>query len=145
RTTMATVTPTVTSNGAYASGNELGGLMTFAVGGAGSGTLMSMRVTSKSVLTTTVQAYVFSANPSNSTWTDKAAPAINAADIASLLCVVPLIPYSGLGTHTIWDAGAIGAQFVAANLYVVLIAVAPATLTSASTTDITVQLGVMDD
>ena len=74
RTTMATVTPAVTANGAYAAGNEIGGLMTFTIGGAGSGTLMSLRVTSKSILTTALQAYIFSANPANSTWTDKSAP-----------------------------------------------------------------------
>lgn len=146
RTTMATVTPAVTSNGAYAAGDEIGGLMTFAIGGAGSGTLMSMRVTSKSVLTTALKAYVFSANPSNTTWTDNTAPAINAADIASLLAVIPLnAPDSGLGTHTLWELAGIGAQFVAANLYVVLVAVSAATLTSSSVSDITVQLGVSDD
>ncbi len=146
RTTMATATPVVTSNGAYAAGNEIGGLMTFPIGGAGSGTLLSVRVTSRSVLTTALKAYIFTTNPSNSTWTDKSAIAINAADIASLLAIVTLnAPDSGLGTHTLWNVGAIGEQFVAANLYVVLVVVSAATLTSASTSDITVQLGVSDD
>jgi hypothetical protein len=146
RTTMATATPVVTSNGAYAAGNEIGGLMTFPIGGAGSGTLMSVRVTSRSVLTTALKAYIFTTNPSNSTWTDKSATAINAADIASLLAIVTLnAPDRGLGTVTLWNAGAIGEQFVAANLYVVLVVVSAATLTSASTSDITVQLGVSDD
>ncbi len=146
RTTMANATPVVTSNGAYAAGNEIGGLMTFAIGGAGSGTLMSVRVTSKSILTTALKAYIFSANPTNTAWADKSSPAINPADIASLLAVIPLNgPDSGLGAHTIWNIGGIGEQFVGANLYVVLVAVSAATLTSASTSDITVQLGVSDD
>jgi hypothetical protein len=146
RTTMATATPAVTSNGAYAAGNEIGGLMSFAIGGAGSGTLMSLRVTSSSVLTTALKAYIFSAIPSNTTWTDKTAPAINAADIASLLAVLPLnAPDNGLGTHTLWELSGIAAQFVAANLYVVLVTVSAATLTSGTTSDITVQLGVSDD
>jgi hypothetical protein len=146
RTTMATATPVVTSNGAYAAGNEIGGLMTFPVGGAGSGTLLSVRVTSRSVLTTALKAYIFTTNPSHSTWTDKSATAINAADIASLLAIVTLnAPDSGLGTVTLWNAGAIGEQFVAANLYVVLVVVSAATLTSASVSDITVQVGVSDD
>jgi hypothetical protein len=146
RTTMASATPVVTSNGAYAAGNEIGGLMTFPIGGAGSGTLLSVRVTSRSVLTTALKAYIFTTNPSNSTWTDKSATAINTADIASLLAIVTLnAPDNGLGTHTLWNAGAIGEQFVAANLYVVLVVVSAATLTSASVSDITVQLGVSDD
>jgi hypothetical protein len=146
RTTMVTVTPAVTSNGAYAAGNEIGGVLTFAIGGAGSGTLMSMRVTSRSVLATALKAYIFSANPSNTTWTDKTAPAINAADIASLLAVIPLnAPDNGLGTHTLWELSGIAAQFIAANLYAVLVTVSAATLTSGTTSDITVQLGVSDD
>jgi len=146
RTTMVTATPAVTSNGAYAAGNEIGGLLTFAIGGAGSGTLMSMRVTSRSVLATALKAYIFSANPSNTTWTDKTAPAINAADIASLLAVIPLnAPDNGLGSHTLWELSGIATQFVAANLYVVLVTVSAATLTSSTTSDITVQLGISDD
>lgn len=147
RTSMPIVTPTVTSNGAYSAGNEIGGLMTFAIGGAGSGELKSIRVTSKTgALTTALQAYIFTTNPTNSTWTDKAAPAINTADISGQLCCVPMSnPHSGLGAHTVWDAGNIGAQFVAANLYVVLIAVSAMTLTSTSTADITVELGIRDD
>ncbi len=45
----------------------------------------------------------------------------------------------------LWNVGAIGEQFVAANLYVVLVVVPAATLTSASVSDITVQVGVSDD
>ena len=146
RTTMATVTPVVTSNGVYAAGHQIGGLMTFAVGGAGSGALMSIRVTSRSVLTTGLNAYIFTTNPTNTTWTNNTAPAINAADIASLLGNVLLnSPDSGLGTVTLWSGSPLGAQFVGANLYVVLTVISGATLTSTSASDITVQLGIRDD
>lgn len=146
RTTMATATPTVTSNGTYAAGNIVGGLITFAVGGAGSGTLMSLRVTSKSVIPTVLKAYVFWANPTNTTWTNNSAPAINTADIASLLTEIPLnAADNGLGTMTVWSSSGIGAQFVAATLYLILVTVASITLTSSSTSDITVQLGISDD
>lgn len=147
RTTMVTATPVVTSNGVYVGGNEIGGLMTFPVGGAGTGgTFMSITITSKSVLASGLIAFVFTANPSSSTWTDKITPAINTADIAKLLCAVPLnIYYTGLGTMTEWDAGDLGAQFSAANLYVVLIADGSITLTSTSTSDFTVQLGMKVD
>lgn len=153
RTTMTVVTPAVTSNGAYALGNEIGPLMTFPVGGNGTGgELKHVRVTSKSVLATNLTAYVFATNPSASTWTDKTAPAINTADIAGLLCPIPLMAaYSGLGTHTVWLSSNIGVQFSAANLYVVLV-IAPSsqggvasTLTSGSTSDFTVELGMRVD
>ncbi len=146
RTTMVTATPVVTSNGTYVAGAEIGGLMTFAIGGAGSGCLKSIRVTSKSIIGVGLTAYLFTTNPSNSAWVDNAMPAINVADVASLLCSVDLNkPANGLGTHTVWDASP-NAQFVGANLYAVLIVTAPgAILTSTSTSDITVQLGVRDD
>ena len=146
RTVAAIITPIVTSNGAYSAGNEIGGKMTFPVGGVGSGTLMSVTVTSKSVLTTALEAYVFSADPTNTTWTDRTAPAINKSDIASLLVPLSLsVPYSRLGTGTVWSIGGLGTQFVAANLYVILVAVSSATLTSASTADITVRLSIAVD
>lgn len=144
RTTMTVVTPAVTL-AAYTAGLEIGGLMTFAVGGAGTGgTLMSVRVTSKAVQTTALTAFIFTTNPSNSTWADRTAPAINAADVASLLCAVPLTSaYSGLGTHTVWNVGNIGAQFLGASLYVVLVTVSATSLNS--TSDITVSLGLKVD
>jgi hypothetical protein len=142
---MPVVVPVVTSNGAYAAGNEIGGLMTFPVGGSGTGgTLMSMRVTSRTAaLTTPLMAFVFTTIPAASTWTDKTAPAINTADIASILCAVPLSnPIGGLGTMTIWNAGNIGMQFLAANLYVVIVTVSAITLASTSASDLTVELGM---
>lgn len=142
-TSNPSVTPTITA-GAYTAGFEVGGLMTFAVGGAGSGVLQSIKVTCKSVQTTALYLNIFDTNPSNSTWTDHAAPAINAADVFSLIGAYPLTsPYSGLGTHTVWTLDGIGASFVGANLYGVLVAVS--TPTFASTTGITVKLGIIND
>jgi hypothetical protein len=136
-------TPVVTA-GAYTAGQEAGPLMTFAAGGAGSGILESIRVTCKSVQTTALKLYIFDSNPLNTTWTDKSTAAINAADIASLRGVF-LLPSadSGLGTHTIWNLEGIGASFIAANLYGLLVVVG--TPTFASTSDITVKLGIIND
>lgn len=118
--------------------------MTFAAGGAGSGLLESIRVTCKSVQTTGLKLYVFDVNPSNTTWTDYSTAAINASDVASLRGVFSLSsPDSGLGTHTIWNIEGLGVSFVGANLYGAL--VVTGTPTFASTSDITVKLGVVDD
>jgi hypothetical protein len=146
RSTVTAITPVVTSNGVYAAGNIIGGLMTFPTGGIGSGTLMSLSATSRSVLSTALKAYVFIANPAASTWTDRTAPAINVADIASLLGIFTLSGQdSGLGTCTVWNLPGIGVQFAAANLYVIAVPVAGVTLTSASTSDFTMRLGVALD
>jgi hypothetical protein len=143
RTSNPSVTPGVTA-GAYTAGQEAGGLMAFAVGGAGSGILESIRVTCKSIQTTALKLYIFDTNPTNTTWTDKSTASINALDIPFLRGVFVLSGAdSGLGTHTIWNLEAIGCSFVGANLYGVLVVVG--TPTFASTTDITVKLGIVDD
>lgn len=137
-------TPTITAS-SYTSGFEIGGKMTFAIGGQGSGVLQSIRVTSKSIQTTGVKLYLFDTNPTNSTWTDHAAPAINAADVSFLRgCFDMLIYDNGLGTHTIWNFEGIGMSFVGATLYGILVA-AGTGLSFTSTSDITVKLGVMCD
>jgi hypothetical protein len=141
-------TPTVTSNGTYNSGKEIGGLMTFGIAGAGTtGKLNNVIVTSKSSnMYTTLKLYIFNINPSNSTWTDDAAPAINTADIASILynVVLPVSDYN-LGTLTMWDTTNLGINFTSTtgNLYGVLVNQGQnITLTSSSTSDFTVELGV---
>ncbi len=144
-TSMLLQTPAVTSNGAYVAGRQVGPLIVFARSSNG-GTLMSARVTSRSILTTTLKLYIFTTNPTNSTWGNNVAPAINAADIPFLLCAIPLIaPDSGLGTHTIWNTGGLGTQFTGSTLYGVLVTVSAATLTSTSTSDITVEIGISED
>jgi hypothetical protein len=143
RTSNPSVTPSTTV-GAYTAGQEVGGLMTFAIGGAGSGLLESIRVTCKSVQATSLKLYIFDTNPTNSTWSDKTTPAINAADVSFLRGVFLLSsPDSGLGTHTIWNLEGIACSFIGASLYGVLVCVGTPTFASAS--DITVKLGVVDD
>jgi hypothetical protein len=144
RTSNPLATPTVTA-AAYTAGQEIGGLMTFAVGGNGSGLLECIRVTSKSINAASLKFYVFDINPTNSSWVDKTTPAINALDVASLLAPpFPLSTWdSGLGTHTVWGLQALGCSFVGASLYGIL--VAGGGLTLASTSDITVKLGIVDD
>lgn len=142
---MLLQTPTVTSNGVYASGRVIGGKMTF-TRAANGGTLMSATVTSKSILTTTLKLLIFTTNPTNSTWTNNVAPAINAADVPFLLTSIPLnAPDSSAGGLTVWSTGGLGLQFSASNLYGILINTSAATLTSASTSDISVQLGISED
>lgn len=143
RTSNPSVTPGVTA-GAYTAGKQAGGLMAFAVGGAGSGILESIRVTCKSIQTTALKLYIFDTNPTNTTWTDNSTASINALDIPFLRGVFTLsAPDSGLGTHTVWNLEAIGCSFIGANLYGILVVVG--TPTFASITDITVKLGIVDD
>ncbi len=148
-TTSPSAAPTVTAASAYAIGNEVGGLLTFTnVVNAGplSGVLQSIEVMAKSVQTTGLKLYLFSTNPTNSTWTDKSAPAINAADIPFLMGEYSLVtPDSGLGTHTVWNLDGIGKAFVAAAMTIYGVLVCTGTPTWGSTSDVTVKLGVLKD
>ena len=146
-TASVTVTPTVTA-AAYSTGNEVGGLLTFtsAVGAALGGIVQSIAVTSKSIQTTGLKLYLFSANPSNSTWTDKSTPAINVADLPGLLGSYTLgSADSGLGTMTVWNLDGISKSFrsTTTSLYGVLVAVG--TPTFASTSDVSVTVSVLND
>lgn len=138
------VTPTITA-ATYTAGFVLGGKLTFAVGNVASGILQSISVTAKTIQTTALKVYVFDSNPTNSTWTDHAAPAINAADAPFLRGMYPIFsPDNGLGTHTIWNLEGIGASFVAGNLYAIVTIVTTTTVAFAAG-EVIVKLGVMGD
>jgi hypothetical protein len=137
KTTEVCVTPTVTAS-AYTTGNVVGGKITLAnaFGSLGTGILQSVRLTFKSVQTAEFDAYEFSANPTGSTWTDKAAPAIVAAD--ALLAKPPIKLFnqaSGLGTHTVYGADAIARAVSEGGTSDYFIITTIGTPTPASTTD----------
>jgi hypothetical protein len=148
-TTEVCVAPTVTASSAYTAGNEVGGLMTFAaaVNATGSGKVVSTRIDMKSVQTAEFDLFLFVANPSNSTWTDKSAPAINVADEVNVLAPIRhTTNSSGLGTHTVYGQDGIWKDFKLASgtsLYGIL--VTPGTPTFASTSDVQVCVTVEKD
>ncbi|WP_084581779.1 hypothetical protein [Sphingomonas azotifigens] len=139
-------TPAVATT-AYAAGNVVGSLLTFtgaARAAAGSGLIQAASVLSKSVQTAALDLLIFSANPSASTFTDKATVAINAADLDKLVGVIHLTDWSALGTASIAQAIGGGLPFKLAagtSLYGVL--VARAAMTLASTSDLTPSLRII--
>lgn len=139
-------TPTVSTT-AYASGNVVGSLITFTGAArlaAGSGLIQAASVMSKSAQTAALDLLIFSANPSASTFTDKAAVAINAADLDKLVGVIHLTDWSALGTASIAQAVGGGLPFKLASgtsIYGVL--VARAAITLASTSDLTPSLRII--
>jgi hypothetical protein len=106
------VTPTVTAANAYGTNFVVGGLLTFAnaFNQNGWGVLRGVAVTVKKVETSGFAFTPFVANPSNTTWTDAAVAAINAADVASVRQGPVLAASSVLGTHTILSSAAGYAQ-----------------------------------
>lgn len=138
-------TPTV-QNAAYSSGNAIGGLQTIAFfrsGTRSTGILNNVSVASKGGATTAITLYVFNANPSATTCTDKSAFSLGAADVSKLIATTPMVL-----TPAVVGAGATvtfasqqspvsvqnGDSPASANLYVC--AVFGGTVTPATTTDL---------
>lgn len=147
RTAVATVTPTVTAS-AYTAGNVVGGKLTFSsmLDTALSGILQSIHVVSKTALTAGLKLYLFNADPSSSTFTDKSAPSIHASDFAKLIGVYPLSqPDSGLGTHAVWLLDSIGKLFNASGSTLYAVLITTGTPTPGSTSDFSVTMAVIKD
>jgi len=136
---------TVTSGSAYSSGNEVGQLITLTLPtGYLSGILEGIQVNVKSSQSNAYKLYLFTANPSNSTWSDKTTPAANVAD--RFLAIGPFnvaVYDNGLGTGTYYTLSGIASPFVSATstLYAVLVTTAAVTFTS--TTDVQISLGIL--
>ena len=113
-----------------------------------SGVLQSIHITSKAVQTGSVKMYIFTSNPTNSTWTDNTTPSINASDIPFLVGEYTLgATDSGLGTNTIYTLDGIAKSFQipSSNTTLYGIMVTPGAVTPASTSDYTVNLTVIQD
>lgn len=148
------VTPTVTAANAYGVNFVVGGKLTFtgALGQKGSGRLRGVSMTVKKVETSGFNFAPFIADPTNSTWTDAAVAAINAADIVSVRPAFGLTNvFSVLGTHTILGSptNLVGAPFVRGigNTTLWAIVTSNAVLTNNFTTagDVTVCIQVEQD
>jgi hypothetical protein len=149
KTVSVTVTPTVTASNSYGTNYVVGGLLTFAnaLTATGSGIIQSVSVTCKKVETSGFTLTFFKSNPSNTTWTDAAAAAINASDVSALKTTVPLTASSVLGTCTILSADGLGiaASPGATSVYAVLTSNASLTNQFGSTSDITVTITILQD
>lgn len=147
-TTMAVaVVPTVTAS-AYTAGNIMGGIITFAAALDAvrfAGILESIAVKFKgAAVTGNMQLTLFKASPSNGTYGDKTAGTWNAADMANLLGTYQLTaPLSSLGTMTVYNLDGIGKAILGTTQSLFGILTVSGTPTPASTTDLTVELGIL--
>lgn len=136
---LVSVTPTI-QNAAYASTNCMGGFQTVALGSSVS-VLNQIGIFSKGGLATAKLLYVFSANPSASTCTDKSTFTLNAADVSKVMLIVSLTPATTTGTSvTSAFASNIGLG-VPSGGTVYLAIVDTATETPGTTSDLVVNLG----
>ncbi|HWU40556.1 MAG TPA: hypothetical protein VN203_23165 [Candidatus Acidoferrum sp.] len=140
-TREACVVPTVTSGSAYASGNNVGGLLqlnpawrTSAQGAPDQGgVVQSIRLNFKSGQTAPFKAYQFVTNPSNTTWTDHTTIVMATADDFSVRPPIALTTGdSGLGTMTVYGSDAVARAHVGVGTidYWVLVTTGTPTLAS---------------
>lgn len=143
-----TVTPTV-QNAAYASGNCVGGFnpIVFSPANSQGGVVTNVRVASVSGQTTGYTVYLFSANPTASTCTDKSTFTLAAADVSKLIAapfvLTPSVATGGTlsfaeSANLVRPTGA-GGGAGSRTLYEAL--VANGAVTPGSTTDIQITVG----
>jgi hypothetical protein len=137
-TVHLTAAPAVTA-GAYTTGMVVGGLITLA-GAArvnnGSGTIQNLLITLKTALTAQFDVLIFDTQPTNSTFTDNSALAVNVADLPFLCGVAHCNDLTSLGTPQALQMANNGLPFklsaASTSLYAVIVIRGAETLASTS-------------
>jgi len=134
RTVTVQVQPTITASSAYVANNCVGGKLTFSniLGQQQSGVVQNITVACKTAQTTGYKLYLFTANPSNTTITDKATPTLSVLDLPNLVDVITLGASDSTLTPTLNVADNIGRAVVSSttNLYGILLATGTPTYTT---------------
>ncbi len=144
-----TITPTITA-GLYTSGQVVGGKLSLSgaarVNG-GSGLIQSALIGVKTALVVPYDILIFDTDPSNSTFTDNAALAVNVADLPSLVGVIQCNTLISLGTPQALQALNVALPFKlsAASTILYAVIVIRGAQTFASTSAIILDLTVLRD
>lgn len=146
-----TSSQTVTASSIYATGNAVGGKMTFssAVRASGQGGVVQTAIVrDKAGQNVPYDIILFDADPTSTTVTDKAAVAVNTADLAKVIGVVQTsgIVLGAASTMGIATAAGVGLAFkvtTGTTLYGIL--VTRGAPTYASTSDVSVDLVIIPD
>ena len=139
-----TAAPTVTA-GAYTTGMVVGGLLSLSSAArvnSGSGLIQSVNITVKTALTAPFDVLFFDTDPTNSTFTDNAALAINTADLPYLCGVAHCTDLISGGTPQVLQAANLALPFklsaAATTLYAVIVIRGGETFASTSAIGISV-------
>lgn len=119
-TKVSTSSPVVTAASAYASGNLIGGKLTFAGLGriaGGTGLVQMGAIASKAAQSFACDLVLFHTDPAATTFTDKSAFALHATDWDKVLGVVPFTAASwyALGTPSFAQATALAMAYKVAS------------------------------
>lgn len=151
KTVSVTVIPPVTASNSYGTNYVVGGLLTFANAftSTGSGIIQSVDVNIKKQETSGFTLFFFSQMPTNTVFTDAAVAAINAADIPYVRSPVLLTANSQLTSSGFTNLSANGLGIAMSSgttsLYGLLIANATLTNQFGTTSDVAVNVRVLQD
>lgn len=148
RTAQVSATPTITA-GAYSAGDLVGGKLSFssAVRSAGGGGMLhTVVITDLGKQDAVLDLVLFDSDPSGTTFTDNDPLDVADADLTKIVGVVQVLTYTDFNDNSVACEPAAGIVFKLASgttLYGALVArTAP---TYASTSDLTVRLGILQN
>ena len=142
-------TPTVSTSPAYTSGDSVGGKLSLANAArfsGGSGQIVSVTITDKAKQSAPIDILFFTADPTNTTFTDNGALTVNATDLLTLIGKVSVSDYAAFATNSVGIATGFSIPFKLATgttLYAALVVRGTPTFTS--TSDIQVAVGIIPD
>lgn len=155
-TRFGSASPTVDTGGAYATGELIGGKLTFTNllrPTVGTGYLVSVNLVDKAAQAVDLELWLFSSNPTNTTFTDQAAFDLDDADLSKVAAVINLGSATrfALADNSVHFVGSLALPIRGLNassqasgtLYGAL--VARGAYTGASASDITIILGASAD
>ena len=150
-TKVVTVTPTVEA-AAYATGELIGGKMSFAQAVRGidlvdaTGMIQSVVITDLAKQSANLDLVFFDVDPSNTTFTENSALDINDTDLLTIIGVVAITDWKDFSDNSVGIALNLAMPFglgTGATIYAAI--VSRGSPTYASTSDLTVRIGVLQD
>lgn len=156
-TKFHTATPTVSASPDYTAGDAMGGKITFTNFGrrnrvltkdvGSTGVIHSVMISDLSAEAKNIDVVFFDTNPSNSTITDNAAIDVHDTDILTIIGVVNVTTWASFNDNAVGFEGNLGIPFdlEAGNSTVYVALVARGDHNLASTSDLTLRVGVLQD
>lgn len=151
----ATAAPTITvsTSPAYSAGDLVGGkltLLSLLRTSGGTGLLQSILLRDTSNQKAALELIIFDSDPSSTTFTDNGALSINAADVPKIIRRISIATadYVTIGSIAVADVGPLSKVIKAASgvdLYACLVAAIGSTPTYASTSALSLTIGVLQD
>lgn len=139
------VTPTVEATPDYSSGDVMGGKMTLANAArvsAGTGYIVGVRIASLADITVPIDVIFFKADPTNTTWTENSAVALNASDATMLVGAVQVFNWFDLGTPVVGFAECRIPFDIASGTSLYAVMIPRGTINLASASDIIIEVTV---